>query len=112
MLGTTDVRTSGGNINLNGIEGSIKAITSGGEIDAQINKLNERLILETSGGNINATIPAGLGMDLDLSAEEINTKLSNFTGTSKRDRILGKMNGGGITVQLSTSGSSITLDYK
>jgi hypothetical protein len=107
-----DVNTSGGNISLNEVSGSIKAITSGGDINADISKLSEKLILETSGGSIHATIPDKLGLDLDISADEIDMKLSNFTGSAKKDRIKGQMNGGGLPVQMSTSGGNISVQYK
>lgn len=110
--GPVDVSTSGGSITLNEIQGSVKAKTSGGNINADIEQLSDRLELRTSGGSINATIPSGLGMDLDISGEKVNVPLSNFTGTSKKDIIRGQMNGGGISVQMSTSGGSVTIDYK
>jgi hypothetical protein len=110
--GNVDVNTSGGSISLNEISGSVKAITSGGNISADIIKLTEKLELETSGGDIRATIPSGLGLNLDLSAENIETPLANFTGSAKKDRIKGQMNGGGIPVRLATSGGSVTLNYK
>lgn len=110
--GPVDVNTSGGSITLDNIAGPVKAETSGGGISANITKLSGNLILETSGGSIRATIPSGLGLNLDLSADHIDTKLTNFSGTSKKDRINGQMNGGGIPVRISTSGGSITLNYK
>lgn len=110
--GTVDVNTSGGGIELSEISGSVKAITSGGDISADILQLQEKLELETSGGSVNATVPKGLGLDLDLSGDQVNTALENFTGTSRKDRIMGKMNGGGIVVHLSTSGGAVTLNYK
>jgi hypothetical protein len=112
IQGTVDVNTSGGSIHLSELSGSVKAMTSGGDITASLLQLTEKLELETSGGSINATIPVGLGLDLDLSADQINTPLSNFTGSAKKDRIKGKMNGGGILVHLSTSGGSLSLNYK
>ena len=112
VQGPVDVNTSGGSIHLDEIAGSVKAITSGGDISANISQLSTKLELETSGGSINATVPAGLGMDLDLSADHIDTHLVNFTGSSKKEKIKGQMNGGGILVHLSTSGGSISLDYK
>lgn len=112
VQGPVDVNTSGGSIQLDEISGSVKAVTSGGSISATIIQLTGKLELETSGGNINATIPAGLGMDLDLSADRIDAPLKNFTGTAKKEKIKGQMNGGGIPVRLSTSGGSITVVYK
>ena len=110
--GSIDVSTSGGSISLEEISGSVKAFTSGGNISAKVNQLTENLILETSGGNIDCIVPKGLGLDLNLSADNIDTPLSNFTGNAKKDRIQGKMNGGGIPVNLRTSGGSMILNYK
>ncbi len=110
--GPIDVNTSGGSIGLKDISGQVKAFTSGGDITANLIQLKERLDLETSGGSVDATIPKGTGIDLDLSADQINTPLTNFTGLAKKDRIKGQMNGGGILVRLTTSGGSVTLNYK
>ena len=112
LQGIIDASTSGGNVSLLNIDGSIKATTSGGDIEAVIIKLTDQLILETSGGSVQAAIPSGLGLSLDLSGEEVDTHLSNFSGTAKKDKIQGAMNGGGILVQLSTSGGSVKLDFK
>ncbi len=112
VLGPVEVSTSGGCIELYDISGSVKANTSGGSIKAKIIKLSENLYFETSGGSINATIPNGLGLNLDLSADNINTTFVNFTGTAKRNTVKGQINGGGIPVHMSTSGGSINLDYK
>ncbi len=112
VIGSVDVGTSGGDVRLLNIEGSTKANTSGGDIEAGITKLTGEIVLETSGGDVKATIPKGIGITLNLSGESVDTQLSNFTGTAKRDRIKGDMNGGGTLVQLSTYGGSVKLDYK
>lgn len=107
-----DVSTSGGSIYLDEVSGSVKARTSGGNIKANIINLTDNLELKTSGGSINCIIPSGLGLDLDLSAFNIDTPLLNFTGTAKKNRIIGQVNGGGIKVNLSTSGGNVVLNYK
>ncbi len=112
IQGFVNLNTSGGSIHMDKISGSVKAITSGGDISANIVQLSDKLELETSGGNINTSIPAGLGLNLDLSADHINMELTNFSGTSKKDRVNGQMNGGGIGVHLSTSGGEITMKFQ
>ncbi len=107
-----DVSTSGGSISLNEVSGSIKATTSGGNIKANIIELTDRVELKTSGGSINALLPSGIGLDLDLSADKIDTPLLNFTGSAKKNRIVGQLNGGGVEISLSTSAGTIVLDYK
>ena len=104
-------KTSGGSINLENIRGSLEARTSGGSIRADVEELGEFLTLRTSGGGITATIPGGQGLDLDLSGNRVNTKLVNFTGESDKDSINGSVNGGGVPVNLHTSGGSVTLEY-
>ena len=109
--GDLRVSTSGGSIRLYDIVGSIDASTSGGSIDAEIKVLKDMLSLKTSGGSIRATIPEGLGLDLDLHGNRVNTVLNNFSGTSDNHSIKGSINGGGIPVTMRTSGGSVTLDY-
>lgn len=110
--GQIDLNTSGGHIKLDNVSGSIIAKTSGGNIKARLTKLNEKLILKTSGGDIDAEIPTGLGLDLNLSAEKVNASLDNFKGRTEKGKIVGQMNGGGIQVDLSTSGGDVNLNFK
>lgn len=109
--GDIEATTSGGGIKISNVAGSVYATTSGGSINADITKLHDQLILKTSGGSVNATIPSGLGLDLDLRGNRVNTSLNNFSGESKSDRVRGTVNGGGIPVQLATSGGSVNLKY-
>ena len=110
--GEATLETSGGSINLENIRGSLEAHTSGGSIRANVEELGKFLTLKTSGGGITATIPGGQGLDLDLSGNRVNTKLVNFTGESDKNSINGSVNGGGVPVNLHTSGGSVTLDYQ
>lgn len=112
IKGDMNVSTSGGGIKINDAEGSVYATTSGGSINADISKLDDQLVLKTSGGSVHATIPSGLGLDLDLRGNRVSTSLNNFSGESKSDRVKGTVNGGGILVQLSTSGGGVHLDYQ
>lgn len=112
IKGDINATTSGGGIRIDDVQGEVYATTSGGGINADITKLDNQLVLKTSGGSVRATIPSGLGLDLDLRGNRVNTSLNNFSGESKSDRVKGTVNGGGILVQLSTSGGSVNLDYQ
>jgi len=109
--GDIDVGTSGGSIKMYAMRGSINARTSGGSITAEVIQLGEELVLKTSGGSVKAVVPAGKGLDLDLKGNRVNTQLVNFNGESEKDRVIGTVNGGGIPVQMATSGGSVTLEY-
>lgn len=112
FTGELDCRTSGGGITLDDVDGKITARTSGGNVRASIPNYIESLDLRTSGGNISAIVPKNLDLDLDLRGSRVNTSLSNFSGTSERNRVVGKMNNGGIPVAMRTSGGNVRLDYR
>ena len=107
--GTFDLETSGGPINLRRLSGSVRAHTSGGSISADIVKLVDQLDLRTSGGNITASLPSNQGFDLDAHGSLVNTNLNGFSGSFHRDRVEGKVKGGGPKVTLHTSGGVIRI---
>ncbi|MFC5624235.1 DUF4097 family beta strand repeat-containing protein [Algoriphagus winogradskyi] len=111
LIGDLNANTSGGSINLEAISGSIVASSSGGSIKAQLTNIEKELTMKSSGGSITAIVPDGLGLNLDLSGGRVNSKLSNFSGEVKKDRILGKINGGGVPVTMQSSGGSINLEF-
>ncbi len=110
--GEMEVSTSGGSIKMNNVSGSIDASTSGGGIQANVSSLTKYLKLKTSGGSITATVPSGLGMDLNLKGNRVNAKLVNFNGEAEKDKVIGSSNGGGIPVVMATSGGSVNLEYR
>lgn len=112
MHGFADVSTSGGGIDLANMSGGISASTGGGSIEADILKLTSRLSLTTSGGSIECTMPGNLGMNLNLSGDRVNINLVNFTGNSTKNIVAGQMNGGGIPVVMSTSGGSVSVNFR
>ncbi|NJN24622.1 MAG: DUF4097 domain-containing protein [Cyclobacteriaceae bacterium] len=112
ITGDIDANTSGGGINIIDVKGEVNASTSGGSIKADISRLEKQLVLKTSGGSVNVTIPSGMGLDLDLRGNRVNTSLNNFSGESKSDRVKGTINGGGVLVQLSTSGGGVNLNFR
>lgn len=107
--GTFDLETSGGPINLKRLSGSVRAHTSGGSISADITKLVDDLDLRTSGGNITANLPGDQGFDLDAHGSLVDTNLDGFSGSFHRDRVEGKVKGGGPRVTLQTSGGVIRI---
>ena len=111
LTGDVQVGSSGGSVTLEEISGSIDASTSGGSIKAQLSDVEKSLTMKSSGGSITAVVPSGLGLNLDLSGGRVNSSLSNFDGEIKKDRILGKINGGGVPVTMQSSGGSINLEF-
>lgn len=109
--GNTSVKTSDGDIVFKDLSGSLTAHTSDGNISGNVLELKKELTVRTSDGNISVAIPDRLGLDLDIRGESLDVPLANFSGHSDEKVIKGKSNGGGIPINLSTSGH-VTLSFR
>ena len=104
--GELTAHTSGGGVDLEDLEGSVDASTSGGNMDIEINKVDKYVTVHNSGGNIHLTLPANVGLDLKLRAERIHLEnMQNFNGNKEEHKVDGKIHGGGVPVNIQTSGS-------
>ncbi|WP_321997577.1 DUF4097 family beta strand repeat-containing protein [Draconibacterium orientale] len=112
--GSADASSSGGGVSVSGEASSVTAKSSGGSVRVNIRNLTDELYLQSSGGGVSAVIHGGenMGLDLDLRSGRVNIDLHNFTGTSEKDRVKGKMNGGGIPVYAHASGGNVTITYE
>ena len=109
--GSLIARTSGGPIRLDGVSGAIEARTSGGPIDARVLHIEDHLTLNTSGGSIKAGVPRNLGMDIRASGSSVRNRLDDLTGDITPRSVHGSVHGGGIPVELKTSGGSVEIEY-
>ncbi|MEI9908421.1 MAG: hypothetical protein WDO71_01355 [Bacteroidota bacterium] len=113
ISGELTARTSAGNIDLTDLTCSLETSTSAGNIDVSVATLGKYIKINNSGGNVDLELPKGKGIDLDLSANKIKTnELSNFTGEKNEDEIEGKLNGGGVRVDVRSGGGKINLVFK
>ncbi|MEQ9288874.1 MAG: DUF4097 family beta strand repeat-containing protein [Cyclobacteriaceae bacterium] len=110
--GKASLKTSDGNISFQGHSGSMRAVTSDGDIRGNIFDLKESLYMTTNDGNINVTVPEKIGINLAIKASKINTDLNQFDGTSKDRSVNGRVNGGGIPVELTANDGNVTLSYR
>lgn len=105
IKGELTAHTSGGGVDLHALECSVDASTSGGNMDIEIDKLAEYVTIHNSGGNINLKLPSNKGLDLKLRGDRIHLEnMQNFSGNKEDDRVDGKINGGGVPVNIQTSG--------
>ncbi|GAB3916443.1 DUF4097 family beta strand repeat-containing protein [Larkinella terrae] len=102
--------TSGGSVRLSGISGSVEASTSGGGMDVEITKLGEYVRLSGGPGSVNVKMPLDQGIDLDLSGNRVDIPLSKFDGTVEKDRVRGRLNGGGVPVRISAGSGSVHVN--
>ncbi|WP_134089709.1 DUF4097 family beta strand repeat-containing protein [Olivibacter sp. XZL3] len=129
LKGKTDARTSGGSIGATDIDGELIAKTSGGSIrvdrmagsadlatsagSTSVNMLSvdRYLRIDVSAGSVNLQLPMDKGLDLNLAARKVNLpSLSNFSGTREKDRVVGKINGGGASVDVHVSVGSLNIE--
>lgn len=129
LKGNIEAKTSGGSIKVDGVQGELIAKTAGGSIrvdrmagsadlatsagSTTVNmvSIDKYLKVDVSAGSVNLQLPLNKGLDLNLKAGRINTpSLSNFSGTKEKDRVVGKLNGGGASVDVSVSVGNLNLE--
>ncbi len=103
-----EVSTSGGDVRVGGIKGSITLKTSGGDVD--IKETRGSLIISTSGGDITLENPEG---KTKASTSGGDIKGVNYKGDLKVSTSGGdiSLNGGNGSISAKTSGGDIKLDY-
>ena len=118
VKGKTVVKTSGGNIDVAEVKGSLEAITSGGSITASVaDQPSGDCRLQTSGGSIKVSLSDKVAVDVDAktSGGGVRTELpvaAVVQGEHKPNVLQGKINGGGPTLSLHTSGGGIFLQKR
>lgn len=112
VKGELTAHTSGGGVDLQHMECSLNASTSGGNIQIGVDRLAEYVTVKNSGGNIRVTLPSDKGVDLKLRGDHINLEnMSNFSGNKEDHKVDGRVNGGGIPIDIQTSGRiTVALD--
>lgn len=112
IVGDIKASTSGGSVRLADVSGSIDASTSAGGVDVSITKLGEYVRLSTSAGNVNVRMPLDKGLDLNLRGNRVQLPqtISKFEGDIEKDHVRGKLNGGGIAVNISANAGSVSIN--
>lgn len=106
IAGELKTHTSGGSVHLDGLSCSLETSTSGGSMNISLLNPGKYVSVSTSGGSVNMSMPGGRGMNLKISGQSVRVNpLRNFNGTTDKRSINGTVNGGGIPVSVSGSGS-------
>jgi hypothetical protein len=111
IVGNVLLYTSGGNIKVGEVLGELSAKTSGGSIKATFaQQITRNAELKTSGGSIEAFLPPQIQVDLKASTSGGRVS-SDFlvNGEISKQKIKGKINGGGPKLILHTSGGSVKI---
>ena len=116
VSGDVVAHTSGGSITIENTTGEVDATTSGGSITASISSQpHGDCTLKTSGGSINVSISGNLNFDLDAktSGGRVHSDFQvsgSYDEDDSRSKMSGKINGGGPTLLLRTSGGGIHIN--
>ncbi|NWF88705.1 MAG: DUF4097 family beta strand repeat protein [Ignavibacteriaceae bacterium] len=113
--GKIEVSTSGGDIELIGSDSRIFGTTSGGDITLDYSGQNHGIELETSGGDINVSMPKDINAQAHFSTSGGSIK-SEFKGNNaieiSSSKFEAEINDGGNAIVLKTSGGDITVRKK
>lgn len=103
--------TSGGSVNLSGLACSLDTYTSGGSMHVQVSQLGKYVKIDVSGGHVDLQLP-NKGLDLNLHGNKVTAELgTGFSGTKDKDKIEGKLNGGGVPIDVNGGGRvNLTLN--
>ncbi|MBS1522811.1 MAG: hypothetical protein JST50_17560 [Bacteroidetes bacterium] len=108
IKGDLHTGTSGGSVNLSRLACTLDTYTSGGSINAEITQFGKFVKIDASSGHVNLHLPKG-GMNLNIRGNRVTADIDgNFDGTKDKDRIEGKLNGGGVPVDVD-GGGHVTL---
>lgn len=112
LTGEIKASTSGGSVRLANVAGSIDASSSAGSVDVTITKVGDYVRLSTTAGSVRVQMPLDRGMDLNLSGNRVNvpSSLPGFQGDMAKDHVRGRINGGGVPVNLSASTGSVSIN--
>jgi hypothetical protein len=109
--GDVEISTGSGNIELKGAKGAVKATTGSGSIQAQGQPAGEWR-LRSGAGNVTAELPREAAFDLVARSSSGNIETSHemtVQGTLSQHELHGKVHGGGVLVDLSTSSGTIYI---
>jgi DUF4097 and DUF4098 domain-containing protein YvlB len=129
IVGSLDAGTSGGSVEIEKISGDLRAHSSGGPI--RIAEAGGRVDADTSGGGIRASFARGnskggrlessgggitvsvdraSNLTIDAEGDHVDTDLPlEIRGSVSRGELHGRLNGGGASLKLETSGGSIHI---
>lgn len=102
--------SEGGHILAERISGTLLARLGAGDIKVQFLKVSEGISLDTGAGNIYLELPDMLGFDLVLKGTEITLPVNwQVEGYKRRQKIEGRVNGGGAPINLTTNYGKVEL---
>lgn len=99
-----------GDITAEQATGTLLVQLNSGNIKAQMTSVDRGVDLRTTVGNIELELPEDRGYDLFLSGKQVTIPRSiPFEGSTYRDKVEGRINEGGLPVNMATNIGNVTL---
>jgi hypothetical protein len=109
--GEITAKTAEGHILFTNLSGSLNAHSMDGNVIGSFLELKKPVTIEAGGGDIDISFTNKLGLDLNIKGKRDNTPLKNFRGSSNKYFMNGRVNGGGIAINLLSIDGKIKLAY-
>jgi DUF4097 and DUF4098 domain-containing protein YvlB len=111
VKGDIHAHTSGGGIEIREAGGRVDADTSGGSVETRFAKGNARGgTIESSGGGVSVAVDPNVGLSIDASGSSVHADIPvTVHGDISRHHLQGKLNSGGETLRVRTSGGSVRI---
>lgn len=110
--GDIKVGTGSGNVKLQGVKGGLRAQTGSGDIQAE-GEATRDWRLGAGSGNITLKLPGQASFDLDARTSSGTLKVSHpvsYEGGISKNHIHGKVNNGGVALELHTGSGDIYIE--
>lgn len=114
QYGNTTIESSSGDITLELLKGFVQANATSGDVNITLNTPQEKISIATTSGDIHLKTIQSIAADLDIHGSDVHcNSLNNFSEgkgiTSKY--IIGKINGGGIPVNIHSNSGDVSLHW-
>ncbi len=110
--GLIRLQSSAGSIDASDVSGAVDAHSSASSVTLRMRDVKANVKADSSAGGVRVSIPADAAADVDLSTSAGNASVNGLSvdiSQQKRGLLRGKLNGGGPTVTLHSSASSVEL---
>jgi hypothetical protein len=112
IVGNVSGQTSGGDVEMRSVDGRVRAETSGGSISIRVTGENKGIVANTSGGNINISLPEFIKATIKAETTGGTVECDfpvTVRGKVRESELFGSINGGGNVIRAETSGGSIYI---
>jgi putative adhesin len=114
LTGKVTARTTNGGVKGDGLTGAVEARSTNGTVVIDMAGVgSERISLHTTNGGVTLTLPESAKADLTASVTNGGISIGDFqnleVGEKSRRRFEGKLNGGGASIDLTTTNGGVRI---